>query len=135
MPKRYLGIDYGSKRLGLATGDGEVRLATPLVTVEADKGDLVERLRRICQQESIDHLVMGLPRGLEGQETAQTAHVRAEADKLKAALGLPLSLQDEAVTSELARERLEVRGQATSGGAVDREAAAMILQDYLDGLS
>jgi putative Holliday junction resolvase len=135
VPKRYLGIDYGAKRVGLATGDDEVRLATPLITLEVDKRDLVEQLKHVCRDESIDHLVMGLPRGLEGQETVQTTRVRTEADKVKAALELPLSLQDEAVTSELARERLVVRGQATTGGAIDREAAALILQDYLDGLS
>jgi putative Holliday junction resolvase len=133
--KRYLGIDYGAKRVGLATGDDEVRLATPLVTLEGDKEDLVEQLKAICHQESIDGIVMGLPRGLEGQETAQTAHVRAEASRLEAALELPLALQDEALTSEVARERLVERGQETGGGAIDREAAAIILQDYLEGLA
>jgi putative Holliday junction resolvase len=115
----------------LATGDDEVRLATPLVTLEGEADDLVEQLQQICRDEQIDAIVMGLPRGLEGQETAQTTRVREEAVKLASALGLPLSLQDEALTSEVARERLTERGQSTDGGAIDREAAAIILQDFL----
>jgi len=132
--KRYLGVDFGEKRVGLATGDDEVRLATALATLEGDKGDLIEQLAHICSREEIDHLVIGLPRGLEGQETAQTTKVRDFATKLEDALRLPLTLQDEALTSEAARERLEERGQSTDGGAVDREAAAIILQDYLGDL-
>jgi len=129
-----LGVDFGEKRVGLATGDDEVRLATALATLEGDKGDLIEQLAHICSREEIDHLVIGLPRGLEGQETAQTTKVRDFATKLEDALRLPLTLQDEALTSEAARERLEERGQSTDGGAVDREAAAIILQDYLGDL-
>ena len=132
--KRYLGVDFGEKRVGLATGDDEVRLATALATLEGEKGDLIEQLAHICSREEIDHLVIGLPRGLEGQETAQTTKVRDFATKLEDALRLPLTLQDEALTSEAARERLEERGQSTDGGAVDREAAAIILQDYLGDL-
>ena len=135
MPKRYLGIDYGAKRVGLATGDNDVRLSTPLVTLKGNKGDLAVQLQQICKEEQIDEVVMGLPRGLEGQETAQTAQVRQEATRLEEALGLPLSLQDEALTSEVARDRLVERGQSTKGGAIDREAAAIILQDYLGSLS
>jgi putative Holliday junction resolvase len=135
VPKRYLGIDYGAKRVGLATGDDDVRLAVPLVTLEGDKGDLTEQLQRICKEEQIDEVVMGLPRGLEGQETAQTARVREVATGLEEALGLPMSLQDEALTSEVARDRLVDRGQSIKGGAIDREAAAIILQDYLGSRS
>jgi putative Holliday junction resolvase len=135
VPQRYLGIDYGAKRMGVASGDDEVRLAAPLVTLEADKGDWVKQLQQICRDETINHIVIGLPRGLDGQETAQTARVRAEAKRLEEELGLPLSLQDEALTSEAARERLAEQGQPTTGGIIDRTAAAIILQDYLDGLS
>ncbi len=132
--KRYLGVDYGTKRVGLATGDDEVRLAAPLTTLEVDPEELVEALVHICHKEAVDHIIMGLPRGLESQDTAQTVKVRNLAIKLESALGLPITLQDEALTSEVARERLVNAGQPTDRGAIDREAAAIILQDYLDGL-
>jgi putative Holliday junction resolvase len=132
--KRYLGVDYGDRRVGLATGDDEVRLAAPLSTLEVEPDELVEALVHVCRKETIDHLVLGLPRGLESQDTAQTVKVRNLAIKLESALGLPITLQDEALTSEVARGRLIDSGQSTTGGAIDREAAAIILQDYLDGL-
>lgn len=132
--KRYLGVDYGSKRVGLATGDDEVRLATPLSTLEVEPENLVEALLHICHKEAVDHIIMGLPRSLESQDTAQTVKVRNLAIKLESTLGLPITLQDEALTSEVARERLVDAGQPIDGGAIDREAAAIILQDYLDSL-
>ena len=132
--KRYLGVDFGDKRVGLATGDDEVGLATALETLEVEPEDLVEALIHVCHKEGIDHIVMGLPRGLESQDTAQTVKVRNLAIKLESALGLPITLQDEALTSEVARERLVAAGRTTDGGVIDREAAAIILQDYLDGL-
>jgi len=132
--KRYLGVDFGDKRVGLATGDDEVCLATPLETLDGTQEDLLEVFIRTCRKEEIDHIVMGLPRGLDSQDTAQTVKVRNFAVKLESALGLPLTLQDEALTSVAARERLQERGQATDGGAIDREAAAIILQDYLGAL-
>lgn len=134
MPRRYLGIDYGSKRVGLAVGDDEVRRAVPLATIEGGS-DLAQRLRRICDEQMIHTIVMGLPRGLDGQETAQTVLVRDRGKELSAELSrFEWYYQDEAVTSELAKERLIARGQATSAGAIDREAATIILQDYLDQL-
>jgi len=132
MALRYLGIDYGSKRVGLAVGDAEAKLARPLVTLDGQL-DLVEQLRRICDEQMIGTIVMGLPRGLDGQETAQTAIVRRRFVELKQTLPqLQWYYQDEAVTSELARERILSRGESITAGAIDREAASIILQDYLD---
>ena len=135
MALRYLGIDYGSKRVGLAVGDAEAKYARPLVTLDGQATDLAEQLRRICDEQMVGTIVMGLPRGLDGQETAQTAIVRRRFVELSHALPqLQWYFQDEAVTSELARERLKSRGESVADGAVDREAAAIILQDYLDQL-
>ena len=135
MALRYLGIDYGSKRVGLAVGDAEAKYARPLITLEGQSTDLAEQLRRICDEQMVGTVVMGLPRGLDGQETAQTAIVRRRFVELSRDLPqLQWYFQDEAVTSELARERLLSRGESVADGAIDREAAAIILQDYLDQL-
>lgn len=127
----YLSIDYGSKRIGLALGEDESKLAQPLVTLDATDLNLLGRLVKLIRQHNVNELVVGLPRNLDGEETAQTAVVRKFAKKL-ASLGFPIHLQDEAGTSELARERIGKKLKDKS--QIDAEAAAIILQDFLDGL-
>ena len=127
--RRYLGIDYGAARVGLAVADDEVRLARPHATVAPV--DLVETIRR---DGPFDVLVVGLPRNLDGAETPQTLAVRRfAADRLEG-LTAELAFQDEAGTSSIARERLEASGKKFKPEQIDAEAAAIILQDYLDSL-
>lgn len=127
--KNYLGIDYGHVRLGLAVAGSDTLLARPLTTLEKS-GDQITSLKQIIEREAIDTLVVGLPRSLDGEDTLQTETVRHFAAQL-ADLGLPVKLQDEAGTSSLALERI---GTPTSIGQIDQEAAAIILQDYLNTL-
>ncbi len=127
----YLGIDYGSKRIGLALGNRQTRIATPLETLDASTRNYWDHLQQIVRQYEVTELVVGLPRGLDGGETDQTKATRFFAAEL-ASLHLPIHLQDEAGTSELARER--IGSKLTSKGQIDAEAAAIILQDYLDML-
>jgi putative holliday junction resolvase len=131
----YLGIDYGSKRIGLALGDSETKVAQPLVTLDATAADYWNRLSKIIRQYNVSELIVGLPRGLDGGETDQTKAVRFFAMELST-LKLPVHLQDEAGTSELARERIGKR--LTSKAQIDAEAATIILEDFfsqLEGLS
>lgn len=119
----YLGVDYGEKRIGLAIARG-VRIAQPYMVIPNDD-NAAGRLAAVVADEDIGEVVWGLPRGLDGQDTAQTVEARAAALRLMPEI--PCHFQDEAVTSELARER-----GAKNKGEVDAEAAAIILQDYLD---
>ena len=126
-----LAIDYGAKRVGVAVShDGErpVRMAAL-----PNGDDLVPTLRRVAEQLGVTDLVLGLPRSLDGDDTAQTKVVRRFADELEAALKLKPTLQDEADTTNLARERLTAEG--INGNDVklqlDSEAAVIILEDYL----
>ena len=128
--KRYLGIDYGHARIGLATGDDEIKIAHPLTTLEK-QSDPLRALAEIIQQQAIDTIVLGLPRGLQGQDTIQTGAIRSFAAVLKG-LNRPIIMHDEAATSILAKERLNHKPHDKA--AVDMEAAAIILQDYLDSL-
>lgn len=123
--KTYLGIDYGSKRVGVAIGDDETKLARPLVTL-ANTAQLVADLQSLVTQRQAVGLVVGLPRGLDGQETKQTKTVQTAISGMH--LAIPVHWQDEAVTSEVAAAR------GASAKELDAEAAAIILQDYLDGL-
>jgi putative holliday junction resolvase len=126
--KNYLGIDYGAKRIGLAVGNTDSKLARPLEALTTEPNGYRQRLAEILLEQSIDELVVGLPRSLDGDETAQTNEVRVFAREL-AGFKLPIHFQDEAGTSSLARERA---GSKALKEAIDAEAAAIILQDFLD---
>lgn len=128
-PKQILALDVGSVRIGVALASGVAKLARPLTTLDATTFTL-EQLASILSQEDVGTIVVGLPRGLDGQETNQTASVRTFADRL-AALGLPVILQDEALTSHKAKIELEARGASYSKADVDALAATYILEDYL----
>ncbi|HEX9679397.1 MAG TPA: Holliday junction resolvase RuvX [Candidatus Saccharimonadales bacterium] len=123
-----LGLDIGSKRLGVARGSTISRLATPLAVIAMD-GHEFGRLKQLIDQENAVALVAGLPRGLDGQETEQTRTTRNFASRLES-LGLPLFWQDEAATS-VGLKRQRPFGQKKP---IDDRAAAIILQDYLDTL-
>lgn len=126
MIRAYLGLDYGEKRVGVAVGNDVAKLASPLVTLPSDD-KLVGQLLSLAEEQEASLAVVGLPRGLDGQETTQTGRARAFAEQLEAA-GLPVELQDEAASSELAVQR------GAKADKIDQEAAVIILQDYLDNL-
>jgi len=126
--KKYLGIDFGAKRIGLAVADDAARMASPLATVGIHQlGDVIER------EGPFAAVVVGLPRNLDGQETAQTLVVRRYADDvLWKQFRIEAEFQDEAGTSAVAEERLKESGRKYDKPDIDAEAAAIILQDYLD---
>ncbi len=128
--KRYLGIDYGHARIGLAVGDDETKIAQPLKTLEK-QADPVDRLREVAREQAVSAIVVGLPRGLDGQDTIQTGAIKMFTTLLQS-LNLPIILQDEAGTTAQAKERLSHKAHIRTD--VDMEAAAIILQDYLDNL-
>ena len=127
---KFLGIDYGSKRIGLAIADSETKLAQPLKAVSLD--ELPGVIKDIGPFEAV---VLGLPRNLDGGDTAQTVAVRRFSDDvLWRRLKIDAVLQDEAATSAIAEENLKLAGKPYEKGDIDAEAAAIILQDYLDAL-
>jgi putative Holliday junction resolvase len=127
---KYLGIDYGMKRIGLATAESEVKLAIAFRTVGPN--DLA---KTISESGPFDAVVVGLPRSLDGHETPQTLAVRRFCDDvLWRKLHIDAVFQDEAGTSSVAEERLVASGHAYQKGDIDSEAAAVILQDYLDSI-
>ena len=115
--------------------DIETKRAEPYQTLDVDMG-FMSRLRNIIADQSIILLVVGLPRNLEGDDSAQTKLVRTFAAELGELTGLPVILQDEALTSEEAKQRLRQVSQKeiVAKRLVDQVAASIILQDYLDTL-
>jgi len=117
---RYFGIDYGSKRIGLAVSDEDGIIAFPRATVKT-ADDVVKMIRR----GKIRKVIIGLPTGLAGQETAQTKAVRAFAAALEKAVSLPIEFENEVFTTKIAERH-------SPGHTVDASAAALILQSHLD---
>lgn len=132
---RLLGIDYGSKRIGLAISDAEGRLATPLETFERKDDRAAARyLARLVEREEVAGVVLGEPRRLDGSVGEAAERVRRFARRLEEALGLPVDLVDEALTSVEAARRLRAAGidPAAATGRVDAMAAQILLQEFLD---
>ena len=129
-PKSVLGLDVGSKRVGVAVASLVARLPRPLVTLDATDDSLLSELGAIIRNEEVGRLVVGLPRGMEGQQTAQTEYSLQFTKNLQAHFDLPIDMQDEALTSKHAEAELQKRGKPYKPGDIDALAATYILEDW-----
>ena len=141
---RALGIDYGRRRIGLALSDATGLLARPWKTIAADgrraqiASALAAEIAALAgEPDGLSAVVMGHPRRLSGEATEQTATVEAIASELRRLVDVPVVLQDERLSSReaeslLARTEKDWRKRKP---LLDAAAAAVILQDYLDGAS
>jgi putative pre-16S rRNA nuclease len=127
-----LALDFGGARVGVAMASAEARLAHPVGTLKHD-GQLLNRVKELCEKESVTHIVIGLPRGLDGQTTHQTELAQAFGDELVTTLHVPISWQDEAVTSVQAEAELMAKHKPYKKEDIDALAATYILEDYLHG--
>ncbi len=132
---RFLALDIGEKRIGVAVSDPAGIVATPVTALDAEE---VERdpsaLRELAEERDVQVVVIGLPVTLAGEEGPQAVRVRAAAERIGAALGLPIEWWDERLSSATARRALAEGGVSArkSRGDVDRLAAAVFLQTFLD---
>ncbi len=132
---RILGLDVGEKRIGVARADSDTRIAIPVGYVEVN-GSEWQEITRIANLNSTTFFVVGLPRSNEGSETQQSLFVRNFAKVLVEKIpGAKIRFQDESLTSVVAEERLQKSGRAYQKGDIDAEAAAIILQDFLENFS
>ena len=129
---RVIGLDVGEKRIGVARADSSTRIAVPVGFIEVN-GSEWQEIARIANVNNTNLFVLGLPRSNEGNETAQSAYVRNFAKKLASFIpNAKVQFQDESLTSVMAEERLKSRGKAYEKGEIDAEAAAIILQDFVE---
>ncbi len=131
---RCLGIDYGTKRVGLAHGD-DIGVATPLPALtDPDETTRWAKLGEVIKQRRITDLVLGYPYNMNGSVGFKAKEVDAFAAKLKAAFGLPVHLIDETLTSSEAESSIakKDRRAVRDSGLIDSRAACLILQDYLN---
>jgi putative Holliday junction resolvase len=126
---RILAVDFGEKRIGLATADSPGGLATPrrMVPRRSDEAAAGE-IERFCREEEVGTILVGVPRSPDGEESAIAPRIRSFADKLASVTGLPVVFHEETLTSNEAARRL--RGRRSRAG-VDAEAAAVLLEDWL----
>ena len=128
-----LALDLGRERIGVAISDELQSLAHPLETIQADS-QTTPRLAQIIREKKIDHVVVGIPRQMNGQiGTAATDALRF-VEKLRAILPCPVVTWDERLTTVAAHRALRDAGKKTrdTRAYVDQVAAQMILQGYLD---
>lgn len=135
--ERWLGIDVGSKTLGLALSDVTLTIATPLDTLRRRKfaGD-AESLREIVERERIGGLVLGLPLNMDGSEGPRCQSVRQFARNLETRMDVPMTFWDERLsTVAVTRTLLDAdTSRKRRSEVVDKMAAAYILQGALDSL-
>jgi len=131
---RYLGVDFGSRRVGLAVSDALGLTARPLAVV--GRRAAVRRIADLVAEHRVDKLVVGVPTGLSGGESESAAGARALARELERGLKLEVELVDERFTSKIAESALIESGMRRRDRreTVDKVAAAIILQGHLDSL-
>ena len=131
---RVLGIDYGDSRIGLAMSDPLKIIASPFKTIRNEGNEkCLQVFQSLIKDKDVEAIVVGLPMGLKGQETAQTKKVREFADLLYV-LKLPIHLEDERLSS-VSAEKSMIQQNIKTGhniGLIDQRAAAIILQQFLD---
>lgn len=127
---RYLGIDYGKKRLGLALSDEEGNIAFPRSQLTTYNLQLtIKMIRSIIEKDGVEKIIVGLPVTFGGKESAQTAEARAFGEKLAGAVQVPVEFENEMLTTKMALKG----GVAKS--RVDAASAVILLQSYLDKMN
>jgi putative Holliday junction resolvase len=132
---RVLGVDWGRVRIGLAVSDGLGLTAQSLETLDAaDQTHALDAVTRHCVDQEVEAIVLGLPRRMDGSDGASADAVRAFAHRLEERARLPVHFWDERFSSVEAERLLVDAGvrRKARRGAVDRMAAVLILQGFLD---
>jgi len=135
---RVLALDHGTQRIGVAVSDPMKMIAQPLEMIPAEPfGDFLKRLKELIQQQEVELILIGMPRNMDGSYGEAAQRVREFMAVLRDAVTVPLRTWDERLTSALAERFLRegnVRGRERRE-KVDKTAAAILLQSYLDSLS
>lgn len=130
-----LGLDIGNRRIGVAGCDRSGLIATGITTLSSKSfQDVVDALRNLVEERQVQVLVVGLPYTMNGEIGSQARKVTRLAERISAALALPLEFIDERLTSFEAKQMLIAEGGSPryQKELIDRKAAALILQQWLD---
>ena len=124
-----LGIDYGSRKVGLAKADTRAGVATPFLVIKnTDANALIQQIISIIERDRVEKIVVGAPLSLSGESGQQAAEVNRFVEKLRESINVEVVTHDERMSTQEAK-RYQSSGATT---AEDALAAAVILQSYLD---
>ncbi|MDD5437983.1 MAG: Holliday junction resolvase RuvX [Patescibacteria group bacterium] len=128
---RLLGIDYGERKIGVALGDTETRVASPWVIIENQgHGEVIKQIKLICEREGVDRVVLGIPKMMRDSsgENEQIRFIRRFADDLRKE-NIPVDEENEVLSTAQAQQYMRETGYK---GEDDDVAASIMLQTYLD---
>lgn len=132
---RILGLDVGDRRIGVAVSDETLTFVTPIEVIKReDDTRTIFRLKEIISNYDISEIVVGLPKGMDGEDTCQTRKVYSFIVFLKREIKLPIRLWDERLSTVMA-EKILINvnmGRKNQKGVIDKLSAGIILQNYLD---
>ena len=133
--ERYIGIDYGTKRIGIAVSDPLEMFATPLATIENNQ-NFWKRFKEILAPYKIRAFVLGYPLKEDGSESVLSSEIRKFADAVKKKFNKEVILIDERYSSSIAEQQIietvKSKKKRQDKSLVDKKAAAVILQSFLD---
>ena len=130
---RIMAIDYGLKRVGVAITDPQGTIAQPLLTIEPKSDfDLIKRLKCIAQENEVGVIVLGNPISLRGEPTKMSKRIERFSRKLRKSVEIEVVMWDERYISKYAANRMRNLGISSKKEDIDRIAAAIILDEYLE---
>ena len=133
---RYLGIDFGPVRIGIAIGDDQTRMALPLTQLDhpGDDAEAARRIADLVRREEVEAVVIGMPVHMDGTRSQQTQRTQAFVDVLERTLAVPVVLFDERLSTAEADQKLEQQPLSKKQRKARRDALAAqtILQDFLN---
>lgn len=125
-----IALDVGDRRIGVALANAQARIASPLTTLIRGESTTHD-IQALIDEHAAMALVVGLPRGLDGQNTQQTMAVEEFKSELERSLAIPVYWQDEALTSRQAESELRDRGKPYKKEDIDSLSATYILEDFM----
>jgi len=128
---RILGLDVGRKRIGVALGDTENRVAVGLPTLINNK-EILDKLKLIIREKDIKKLIIGYPRTMSGQNGEQANYTKRWSEQIAKELGIDFEYIDERLSSKMARDSLAMMGKSLTRENIDQAAAVLILEGWLD---
>ena len=131
---KFLGVDYGRKRIGLAIADDQMKIASPLETIQSkSRSQVIGKIREICYNEKVKKVIIGMPKYLSGARHELENEIKRFGSLLEKELKLSITYEDERLTSKVAQEKS--KGLSKTKEKLDELSAQEILQSYLDKLS
>lgn len=128
-PKNYLAIDVGEKRIGLALASTIAKLPRPYMILPNQDG-IYNQISQIVKEENVEKVIVGLPRNMSGEETAQSNFSRNFALELASSTGTSIEFADESLSSKRVADS---KYKKDPSGHLDSVAACFILEEYLEG--